>query len=303
MIVVCPKCMTRFNLPTEIARIVVKLRCSVCKHVFHLSDATTAEESKNALQNLAEIQEKNAETAQQPNQNVNVQQIPTEQQSQEDEHRPEDKQTPQQKSEEQKPTSEAKSENKKEGTSLGYWIILFLLLVAIGVGIWLYFAPPSWFNFLGNTNIPTSNNVQTPSIPQVEAPKIDYTSKILLEDVKHYHVRNERVGVLMVVEGQLRNNFIEPRANIEVNVSLYDKQGNRFATKRQKAGNQLTLFQLQTLSEEELASNLNNQEAINAVNSFIAPGQAIPFMVILPDPNELTSALGVAIAGATAANN
>ena len=41
MIVVCPNCFTRFNLPDEQAKTGVKLRCSVCKHVFPLPEAET----------------------------------------------------------------------------------------------------------------------------------------------------------------------------------------------------------------------------------------------------------------------
>jgi len=37
MIVVCPNCSTRFNLPDEQARPGARLRCSVCKHVFPLA--------------------------------------------------------------------------------------------------------------------------------------------------------------------------------------------------------------------------------------------------------------------------
>ena len=38
MIVTCPNCSTKFNLPETQAAPGAKLRCSVCKHVFQLSD-------------------------------------------------------------------------------------------------------------------------------------------------------------------------------------------------------------------------------------------------------------------------
>ena len=38
MIVTCPNCSTKFNLPETQAAPGAKLRCSVCKHVFQLSE-------------------------------------------------------------------------------------------------------------------------------------------------------------------------------------------------------------------------------------------------------------------------
>ena len=38
MIVTCPNCSTKFNLPETQAAPWDKLLCSVCKHVFQLSD-------------------------------------------------------------------------------------------------------------------------------------------------------------------------------------------------------------------------------------------------------------------------
>ena len=40
MIITCPNCATKFNLPDENANPDTKLRCSVCKHVFPLNDGT-----------------------------------------------------------------------------------------------------------------------------------------------------------------------------------------------------------------------------------------------------------------------
>lgn len=38
MIVTCPNCTTRFNLPDEVVKPRAKLRCSVCKYVFNMPD-------------------------------------------------------------------------------------------------------------------------------------------------------------------------------------------------------------------------------------------------------------------------
>lgn len=43
MIVVCPNCSTKFNLPDAQAKAGAKLRCSVCKHVFHLPEEAPSE--------------------------------------------------------------------------------------------------------------------------------------------------------------------------------------------------------------------------------------------------------------------
>ncbi len=43
MIVTCPNCSTKFNLPEAQAKPGAKLRCSVCKHVFHLPEEAPTE--------------------------------------------------------------------------------------------------------------------------------------------------------------------------------------------------------------------------------------------------------------------
>ncbi|MDR2726375.1 MAG: zinc-ribbon domain-containing protein, partial [Deltaproteobacteria bacterium] len=40
MLITCPSCKTQFNLPDELVRKTAHLRCSVCKHVFGLPDAS-----------------------------------------------------------------------------------------------------------------------------------------------------------------------------------------------------------------------------------------------------------------------
>lgn len=44
MIVTCPNCGTKFNLPEEMAHPGAKLRCSVCKYVFNLPDQALPDE-------------------------------------------------------------------------------------------------------------------------------------------------------------------------------------------------------------------------------------------------------------------
>lgn len=61
MIVTCPNCKTKFNLPEEAARPGAKLRCSVCKFVFNLPESAVPPPQEDSGPDLSDLVDANTE--------------------------------------------------------------------------------------------------------------------------------------------------------------------------------------------------------------------------------------------------
>ncbi|MCR4667276.1 MAG: zinc-ribbon domain-containing protein [Desulfovibrio sp.] len=221
MEVKCPKCSSRFNLPDQVAKDGVKLRCSVCSHVFplELKGAEEKEEEKLVL--------------------------------------------PEQK------------KSKKRVILLS--VLLFLLCLA-GAIAWQ-------FMFSGD---------KEPGI----ASDIELANKVKLltmRNVRQYIVENEKIGKIFVIEGKVVNEFPEPKELIAVEGAIYSRDKRVIATKKQRCGTQLSLFQLQVLSEKEMEAFLNNKVEILTNNINLKQGAEVPFMILFYAPEEEVAEFGVRI--------
>lgn len=160
------------------------------------------------------------------------------------------------------------------------WLILALVAAVIaGGGTWYWMG-------LGGT-------------PEVSEPEVAKKVEMLtMRNVRQYNVLNEKVGKVFVIEGKVVNEFPEPKELIELEGALYDKDKKPLAMKRQLAGTQLSLFQLQVLSENEMESFLNNKVEILANNTNVPPGGEVPFMILFYGPPENVTEFGVKIVDA-----
>jgi predicted Zn finger-like uncharacterized protein len=217
----CPECASKFNLPGDLARDGVKLRCSVCKTVFPYSAPGT-------------------KTIEQPS-------MPA-----------------------QKGGDKTKSGRKTLLAAL-------LLALSLAGGLLGYF----WYNR------------QTPAPPPEDsAQKI---ARLTMRNVRQYYVDNEKVGKVMVIEGKVVNEFSRPKALIAVEAAIYDKDKKALSVKKQMAGTQLSLFQLQVLSEKEMESFLNNKIEILSNNINVPQGGEVSFMVLFYAPPPGVAEFGVRI--------
>ena len=116
-----------------------------------------------------------------------------------------------------------------------------------------------------------------------------------MRNVRQYNLLNEKVGKVFVIEGKVVNEFPEPRYFIELEGAIYDRDKHTIASKKQLAGTQLSLFQLQVLSEKEMDSLLNNKMEILANNTNVPPGGEVPFMILFYAPPENVAEFGVRI--------
>lgn len=159
------------------------------------------------------------------------------------------------------------------------WMILLLCLCcAAGAG--------AWYWFYGQA-------AETPA--EETAKKVEF---LTMRNVRQYNLLNEKVGKVFVIEGKVVNEFPEPRDFIELEGAIYDRDKKTIASKKQLAGTQLSLFQLQVLSEKEMDSLLNNKMEILANNTNVPPGGEVPFMILFYAPPDNVAEFGVRIVDA-----
>lgn len=168
----------------------------------------------------------------------------------------------------------------KKGGKLKLWLLFGILAAAIAGGA-------TWF-WMGRD--------LTGNAPTHEPDK--NVELLTMRNVRQYNVPNEKVGKVFVIEGKAVNEFPEPKELIELEGALYDKDKKPLAVKRQLAGTQLSLFQLQVLSEKEMESLLNSKVELLSNNTNIAPGQEVPFMILFYGPPDNVAEFGVKIVDA-----
>ena len=216
----CPNCSSRFNLPDQLARPGVKLRCSVCKTVFAYDPA----------EQLA---------TQGPLPDMPV----------------------------------------KKRVSLGKLLGLLLLVLVCAGGAYWY----------------VKHSAAEKDGPPTEQELAKKVEMLTMRNVRQYYVDNEKVGKVFVIEGKVVNEFPEPKELVTVEAAIYDKDKKTLATKKQLGGVQLSLFQLQVLSEKEMESFLNNKVEILTNNTNVPRGGEVPFMVLFYAPPDGVAEFGVRI--------
>lgn len=125
--------------------------------------------------------------------------------------------------------------------------------------------------------------------------------KISLRSVNAKYVSNEASGELLVISGEAVNDYKKPRASIQVRGMIYGSDGKILASKNAYGGNPLTPEQLATMPMEKIEAAMANQFGDSLANLEVAPGKAIPFVVVIPQPATGGKEYGVEPAGSTVA--
>lgn len=168
---------------------------------------------------------------------------------------------------------------KKRGGRRKLWLALLVLLLLCGAGAGAYY----YYFFLHKETPPSEADI---------AKKVEL---LTMRNVRQYNVLNEKVGKVFVIEGKVVNEFPEPKELIALEGAIYDKDKKPLAVKKQLAGTQLSLFQLQVLSEKEMEAFLNNKVEILTNNTNVPPGGEVPFMILFYDPPDDVAEFGVKI--------
>jgi len=260
MIVECPNCHTRFNLPEDKANSQAKLKCSKCGNIFALEEGVSSEEDETG-----------------PDGDQLVQEFEAGDKDAVEESAPDDF------------NLDARTEAKKPGKKLVWTMLIILLLIA---GFFAaYFFWPGFSGYVtglapekGESSITSSKKAAESSIENIH-----------LENVRQYFVRNEKIGQVFVIEGKAVNRFEKPRELIKLKAVLYDGQENVVQSKEFFCGNNVSLFQLQVSSREELESSLTARVGVITNNTYVEPGKSVPFMVAFYSPPDKVKEFGLEV--------
>ena len=137
------------------------------------------------------------------------------------------------------------------------------------------------------TNMSISGDAQVPTQEQ-NSNNIDLHS-LRLEKVRQYFVDNEKVGRILVIEGQVvgQKPFLPSTVHVEAVIIGEDKKP--LEKKEQKVGGNLSLLQLQKMDKEELE---NSQ--YSALDSNVKR-QEFHFIVIFYNPVKTVSEFTIKI--------
>ncbi len=125
--------------------------------------------------------------------------------------------------------------------------------------------------------------------------------RITVRAVNASFMKNPVIGDLLVITGEAVNGFTKPRAAIQVKGMVYGANGQVLASKSAYCGNPLTPAQLSTLSLDKIEAAMANQFGDSLANMEVAPGGAIPFVIVIAKPPAEAKDYGVEPAGSTVA--
>lgn len=122
----------------------------------------------------------------------------------------------------------------------------------------------------------TNEVAQVPS--QVQDSDKILPPSLRLEKVRQYFVDNEKVGRILVIEGQVVGQKPFSSSNIHVEAVIIGEDKKPLGKKEQRIGEKLSFLQLQKMDKEELeATQFSKMDAENMQQGF-------PFMVIFYNP-------------------
>ncbi len=122
----------------------------------------------------------------------------------------------------------------------------------------------------------TNEVVQVPPQEQ-ESNKVDLHS-LRLEKVRQYFVDNEKVGRILVIEGQVVGQKPFLPSTVHVEAVLIGEDKKPLEKKEQKIGGKLSFLQLQKMDKEELEATQLSELAIENMQ------QDFPFIIIFYNP-------------------
>jgi hypothetical protein len=128
------------------------------------------------------------------------------------------------------------------------------------------------------------------------------SGKITLRSVEATYVKNRKLGTLLVITGEAVNEYNKPRASIQVKGSVFGADGEEVDSKTAYCGNPLSVEQLATMSMEKIEAAMANQFGDSLANMEVAPGESIPFVIVIPKPAKGATDYGVEPAGSTVAS-
>ncbi len=127
------------------------------------------------------------------------------------------------------------------------------------------------------------------------------TGRITVRSVEASFIKNKKTGDLLVISGEAVNEYDKPRAAIQIKGIVFGSDGAEVSSKSAFCGNPLTKDQLTTLTMDKIEAAMANQFGDSLANMEVAPGTAIPFVIVIPKLPAGATDYGVEPAGSTVA--
>jgi predicted Zn finger-like uncharacterized protein len=172
------------------------------------------------------------------------------------------------------------AEKPKKGRGC-LWVVVILLFLAAAAGGVYYFAPSILTPILEPLGLGGAAEPVRADDPQGNK----YISP---ENATHFFRQNEIEGQLLVITGQARNGYNQPRNYIKLKGILSNHQGETLAEETVYAGNVLSTQDLSTLPMNEILQRLGVPAGQDQSNLEIPPGASVKFMIVFNNiPNDL----------------
>ncbi|MBL0225884.1 MAG: zinc-ribbon domain-containing protein [Geobacteraceae bacterium] len=127
------------------------------------------------------------------------------------------------------------------------------------------------------------------------------TGRITVRSVEASFIKNKKTGDLLVISGEAVNEYNKPRAAIEIKGIVFGADGEEVSSKTAFCGNVLSNEQLTSMTMEKIEAAMANQFGDSLANMEVPPGEAIPFMIVIPKPPKGATDYGVETVGSTVA--
>lgn len=119
--------------------------------------------------------------------------------------------------------------------------------------------------------------------------------RMSLVEVKSFNRINETSGRIFVIQGKVVNHHSRPRSSVLVQGTLHDATGKTVRQASSYAGSVFTPEELRFLSLGAIERRLSSPLALDATPYVVAPGESLPFMIVLTNvpeqPLEYTAAV------------
>ena len=298
MIVQCPECQTKYKIDDARIKSGVKLKCSRCQHIFspEIPEEEGEELGLDFLESEEEVEVSPDESTEPPHEDEGkadeekkAEFVAGDEQGDGEANLDEESLT-ESKGESEK-SEEKKGKKKGKARWVKFLLIIFLLLILSGGGAGVYFYYPQIQQYISKILRYTAK--KKPNVPKEDIQ--EKVKNIALEDIRQYFVTNDKIGQLFVLEGKAVNKFNVPKELIKLRAILYDDKGHIYKSKDFYCGNTVSLFQLQTSTQEAIESSLNDRLGILTNNTFLKPGASTPFMVVFYAPPENVQEFGLEV--------
>ena len=139
--------------------------------------------------------------------------------------------------------------------------------------------------YVSDVHIPYISDIKIPYLSDLAKPKVQDTAGNLMitpmsRTISYKFVDNNRVGRILVITGQVRNESDHPRSNIKVTGKIFQKGKSLANSATVYAGNTISDGDLQRMGMADIKKRLQNRSGDKRSNVKVQTGKTIPFLIV-----------------------